>query len=641
VDNNTYTSENIEVLEGLDPVRKRPGMYIGNTSKEGLHHLVYEVVDNSVDEALAGYCSSVKVNILKDNIIQVEDNGRGIPADYNEKFKMSTLEIVMTKLHAGGKFNNNAYKVSGGLHGVGVSVVNALSVEFEVMVQRDGKIYTQKYSKGAPLSAVKESKAPGKKTGTTITFKPDPEIFSIAEFSFDLLSTRLRELAFLNKGVRIEIYDKRSKSEKFHIFQFDGGIISFVKHLNETQVSLHKDPIYIESDKNDVYVEVAIEYNESYQERIYTYANNINTQEGGSHLIGFKSALTRTLNDYIKKMPQPRNKKNQIGALSGDDTREGLTAVISVKLKNPQFEGQTKTKLGNMEIKGIVEQAVNDKLSSYFEINPKSAEKIIEKCMRAARSREAARKARDLARRKSELDSISSLPGKLADCSERDPKKCEIYIVEGDSAGGSAKQGRNREFQAILPLWGKMLNVERQRLEKVIGNDKLSPIIACLGTGIDKDFDDKKLRYHKVIIMADADVDGSHIRTLLLTFFFRYLTPLIENGYVYIAMPPLYRISAGKKERYAYDEAQREAIIKKDFPDATNVSIQRYKGLGEMNPQQLWETTMDPETRSMMQVTLDDAVEADEIFSMLMGDVVEPRRDFIEKNAKYVSNLDI
>lgn len=632
-----YQSDKIQVLEGLEPVRKRPGMYIGNTSTEGLHHLVYEVVDNSIDEALAGHCNNIKVEIRKDNYIMVQDDGRGIPVDEHPVHKISALEIVMTKLHAGGKFENSAYKVSGGLHGVGISVVNALSDKCEVRVKRDGKVYLQKYERGKKLGPVKSAKGDNK-TGTQVIFHPDDEIFEDLNFSFDTLSSRLRELAFLNKGITIEIQDLRTKKEKFHIFKFEGGIVSFIKHLNQTKNALHKEPIYLEAVKDDVMVEIALEYNDSYSENIYSYANNINTHEGGSHLAGFKAALTRAINDCIKRMGL--DKKHKITSLTGDDVREGITAVISVKLPNPQFEGQTKTKLGNSEIKGIVEQLVNENLTGYFEEYPKIAQKIVEKNVLAAKARMAARKARELTRRKSELDSMTSLPGKLADCSEKNPSKCELYLVEGDSAGGSAKQGRNREFQAILPLWGKMLNVEKTRIDKVLNNDKLSPVIATLGTGLGKDFNIDKLRYHKIIIMADADVDGSHIRTLLLTFFYRYLTPLVEKGHIFIAMPPLYKISKGKKFWYAFNEDERDKVLK-SFTDKDKINIQRYKGLGEMNPDQLWETTMDPERRLMMQVKLEDAVQADEIFSVLMGDVVAPRREFIEKNAKYVSNLDI
>jgi len=640
-DKNKYQASDIQVLEGLDPVRKRPGMYIGNTASGGLHHLVYEVVDNSIDEALAGYCNNIKVTIKKDNFIEVIDDGRGIPVDKHPVHNISALEVVLTKLHAGGKFDNDSYKVSGGLHGVGISVVNALSDKFEVKVVRNNNLYTQKYSRGEKLTPLTK-KGKNSKNGTTVIFHPDPEIFDSCDFSFDILSNRLREQAFLNKGIKIEIYDERTTNDKFHIFKFEGGIVSFVRHLNDSKKPIHKDPIYFEGKQDSIEVEVAMEYNSGYNEKIFSYANNINTHEGGTHLQGFKTALTRTLNEFLKKyLSEKKRNKSKVKAFNGFDTREGLTAVISVKIPDPQFEGQTKTKLGNSAVKGIVSQLVNEKLKAFFEENPKITSKIIEKSLSAAMAREAAKKARDLTRRKNELDSIGSLPGKLADCSEKDPKKSEIYIVEGDSAGGSAKMGRDRITQAILPLWGKMLNVERTRDEKVLNNEKLSPIIATLGTGIGNNVNLEKLRYHKIIIMADADVDGSHIRTLLLTFFFRYLTPLVEHGHIYIAMPPLYKMTYKKKVRYAYTEEEMQRTLKNDFNNDDNISIQRYKGLGEMNPDQLWETTMNPETRKMMRVTLDDMVEADGVFSLLMGDEVAPRRDFIEKNALYVSNLDI
>jgi DNA gyrase subunit B len=635
-----YDSSDIQVLEGLAPVRKRPGMYIGNTAEEGLHHLVYEVVDNSIDEALAGHCKNIKVTLKKGDYVEVIDDGRGIPVEKHPGLGISALEVVMTKLHAGGKFDNKSYKVSGGLHGVGISVVNALSDDCEVTVQRGGKIWTQKFSRGEVAQPLKSSGSV-KTTGTKILFHPDTTIFSVTVFSFEILSARLREMAFLNKGIKIEIHDERGKSEKFHIFQFEGGIISFIQHLNESKMSLLKKPIYIEHEREGVLIELGIDYNDGYAEKVFSYANNINTHEGGTHLIGFRSALTRTLNDFLKRFGL--DKKYKTAALTGDDTREGLTAVLSVKLPNPQFEGQTKTKLGNSEVKSLVEQVVNDELTTYFENNPKLAQRILDKALLAARARESARKAREMTRRKSELDSMAGLPGKLADCSERNPAKCELYLVEGDSAGGSAKQGRSREFQAILPLWGKMLNVEKTRVDHVLNNDKLSPVISTLGTGIGKDFNLEKLRYHRIVIMADADVDGSHIRTLLLTFFYRYLTPLVENGHIYIAMPPLFRVSAGKKFAYAYNDDQREKLLAeyRKTEREESIHVQRYKGLGEMNPEQLWETTMDPARRSMIKVCLEDAVEADEIFSILMGDVVEPRRQFIEANALYASNLDI
>jgi len=636
----TYDSSNIQVLEGLEPVRKRPGMYIGNTAEEGLHHLVYEVVDNSIDEVLAGHCKHIVVNLKKNDYVEVIDDGRGIPVDIHADQKISALELVMTKLHAGGKFDNNSYKVSGGLHGVGISVVNALSDDCEVVVQRDGKTWTQRFSKGNPVTTLKSGGAT-KATGTRTLFHPDPTIFSTTTFSFEILSARLREMAFLNKGVKIEIHDERGKTEKFHIFQFDGGIVSFIQHLNESKVSLLKKPIYIETERDNVSIELGLDYNDGFAEKMFSYANNINTQEGGTHLVGFRSALTRTLNDFLKRFGL--DKKHKTAALSGDDTREGLTAVLSVKLMNPQFEGQTKTKLGNSEIKSLVEQVVSDELTTYFENNPKIAQRILDKALLAARARESARKAKELVRRKTELGAMTGLPGKLADCSERNPEKCELFLVEGDSAGGSAKQGRNREFQAILSLWGKMLNVEKTRLDNVLNNDKLSPIISSLGTGIGNDFNIDKLRYHRIVIMADADVDGSHIRTLLLTFFYRYLAPLVEQGHIYIAMPPLFRVAAGKKFHYAFTEEERDKRLAefRKTEKEENIHIQRYKGLGEMNPEQLWETTMDPARRLMMRVRLEDAVEADEIFSILMGDAVEPRRQFIESNARYVSNLDI
>ncbi|MFC1503928.1 DNA topoisomerase (ATP-hydrolyzing) subunit B [Spirochaetota bacterium] len=630
-----YTSKNIQVLEGLTAVRKRPGMYVGSTGPEGLHHIVYEVVDNSIDEAVAGFCNHIRITILKDNIIEVADNGRGIPVDPHPKFKVSALEIVMTKLHAGGKFDNKSYKISGGLHGVGVSVVNALSEWLEVKVARNKKVYVQKYKRGKKEAPVK-TKGKATNTGTLIRFKPDSQIFDAIDFNFDTLSKRLRELAFLNMGLRIEIRDMRKKQEKFHIFQFKGGIISFIEHINESKTSLHSKPIYFEYEKENMKIECAIEYNDGYTENVYTYVNNINTTEGGMHLAGFKAAMTKTFNDFVKKYEL--DKKTNI-VITGDDTREGLTAVLSVKIPNPQFEGQTKTKLGNVEVKSFVQGAVQERLGAYFDENPKVGKNILQKSIQAAGAREAARKARELARRKTAL-SNESLPGKLADCSEKNPDLCELYIVEGDSAGGSAKQGRDRAFQAILPLWGKMLNVEKARLTKIIDNEKLMPIIATLGTGIGEDFNIKKLRYSKIILMADADVDGSHIRTLLLTFFFRYMKELVENGNIYIAMPPLYKIWYGKKIKYAYDDDERTKIIKNEFK-TEKPSIQRYKGLGEMNPDQLWNTTMNPDTRSIMRITCEDDVEADNIFSVLMGDQVEPRRKFIEDFAKEVENLDV
>ncbi|MEW5814595.1 MAG: DNA topoisomerase (ATP-hydrolyzing) subunit B [Spirochaetota bacterium] len=631
-----YSAQNIQVLKGLDAVRKRPGMYIGSTGPDGLHHLVYEVVDNSIDEALGGFCSIIGVTLEKGNIVRVTDNGRGIPVDLHPTEKVSALEIVMTKLHAGGKFDKNSYKVSGGLHGVGVSVVNALSEWCEVYVHRDGRVYFQKYRRGIPAHEVKIV-GESQKTGTITRFLPDNQIFETTTVSFEVLSNRLRELAFLNKGIRIIIVDERITSKKSHEFQFEGGVKSFIEYLNKNKTAIHKEPIYFEAKKDEVEAEIAIEYNDGYIENIFTYVNNINTREGGTHLVGFKSALTRTLNDFLKKSKYAKKIEEN---LTGEDVREGLSAVVSLKIPNPQFEGQTKARLGNSEIKGIIEAMVNENLETYFEENPNVIDSILEKTVTAAKARAAARKARELTRRKSFLES-TGLPGKLADCSEKDPSKCEVYIVEGDSAGGSAKQGRDRQFQAILPLWGKMLNVEKTRVDKVLANDKLLPIITTLGTGIGTGFDASKLRYHKVIIMADADVDGSHIRTLLLTFFFRYMKELIEKGYIYIAMPPLYKIGIGKEVFYAYDDKEKEEIITQNNSSEDKAVIQRYKGLGEMNPEQLWETTMDPERRNIIQVRLEDAVEAEEMFTTLMGEQVEPRRKFIEENALLVSNLDI
>ena len=632
----SYSAQSIQILKGMEHVRKRPSMYIGSTGPDGLHHLVYEVVDNSIDEALAGYCSAISVTIEKQNIIRVEDNGRGIPEDLHPQEKVRDLEVVMTKLHAGGKFDKTTYKVSGGLHGVGVSVTNALSEWCEVWVHRDKKSYFQRYKRGVPESKV-EAVGTSTATGTITRFKADKQIFEDINYSFDILSNRLRELAFLNKGVEIRIADERASKPKTHEFKFEGGVKSFIEYLNKNKTLIHKEVVYIESERDNVVAEVALQYNDTYTETIFSFANNINTREGGTHLIGFKSALTRTLNGFVEKLGLAKKLDEN---LSGDDVREGRTAVISVKIPDPQLEGQTKGKLGHSEVKGIVESAVNDRLTAYFEENPAVVKAILEKCIVAAKARAAARKARELTRRKSVLESVG-LPGKLADCSEEDPKKCELYIVEGDSAGGSAKMGRDRQFQAILPLWGKMLNVEKTRIDKVLSNDKLIPVISSLGTNVGTNFEVDKLRYHKVIIMADADVDGSHIRTLLLTFFFRYMQELIEKGHVYIAMPPLYKISIGKEIFYSYNDEERDKIIKKHAKDSKQTNIQRYKGLGEMNPEQLWETTMDPDRRSIIQVTLEDAVEADEIFTTLMGDAVEPRRKFIEENALSVSNLDV
>lgn len=628
----TYTASQIQILEGLEAVRKRPGMYIGSTGSRGLHHLVYEVVDNSIDEALAGYCKNIVVTIHKDNSITVEDDGRGIPTDIHPKVRKPAVEVALTMLHAGGKFNNDAYKVSGGLHGVGVSVVNALSEKLEVIVKQHGKIYRQRYERGVPktdLEVIGETE----ETGTTITFKPDKEIFEETVFDYDVLAQRLRELAFLNKGINIKLIDERDGKEE--VFNYEGGIISFVKYLNRNKEVLHDEPIYMEAKNTEYEVEVCMQYNDSYTENIFSFANNIDTREGGTHLVGFKAALTKVINDYARKYGIIKdNEKN----LQGEDVREGLTAIVSVKLKNPQFEGQTKTKLGNSEMRSIVENVVTEKLSAFLEENPSVAKVIVEKATQAARAREAARKARELTRRKSALEN-TTLPGKLADCSEKDPSKCELFLVEGDSAGGSAKSGRNSRFQAILPLRGKILNVEKARLDKILSNEEIRAMITALGTGIGDEFDISKLRYHKVVIMTDADVDGSHIRTLLLTFFYRFMRPLIENGNVYIAQPPLYKITKGKKVYYAYSDRELDRILNEIGRE--NYTVQRYKGLGEMNADQLWDTTMDPEKRTMLKVTLEDAIAADEIFTILMGDKVEPRREFIEKHAKTVRNLDI
>ena len=629
--NGNYSAEQIQVLEGLEAVRKRPGMYIGSTSARGLHHLVYEVVDNSIDEALAGYCTRVDVTIHQDNSISVLDNGRGIPVDMHETGKPA-VEVVLTILHAGGKFGGSGYKVSGGLHGVGVSVVNALSERMQVHVKRDGKIHEIVFERGktfVPLTVIGETHT----TGTKVWFKPDADIFEELDYSFDTLKQRLRELAYLNKGLMITLSDERTGDIKE--YHFEGGIISFVEHLNRNKDVLHAKPIFIAGTKDTTMVEVAIQYNDSYIENMLTFVNNINTQEGGTHLSGFKSALTRTINDYSRKMNILKEADDN---LSGEDTREGLTAVISLKIQEPQFEGQTKSKLGNSEVRGIVDTMVFEKLSEFFEENPGVARKIIEKTILAARARDAARKARELTRRKSALE-ISSLPGKLADCSIRDPMQTEIYLVEGDSAGGSAKQGRDRRFQAILPLRGKILNVEKARLDKILNNEEIRSMVTAFGSGIGADFDIEKSRYGKIIIMTDADVDGAHIRTLLLTFFYRYMKPLVENGRVYIAQPPLYLAKKGKEHWYLYNDAALEQLAqqigRQDF------TLQRYKGLGEMNPEQLWQTTMNPAERTLLRVALEDAMAADDMFSVLMGDKVEPRRKFIEDNAHLVRNLDI
>ncbi len=632
--NNGYGAEQIQVLEGLEAVRKRPSMYIGSTDARGLHHLVYEVVDNSIDEALAGFCNNIEVTIRSDHSVRVVDNGRGIPVEVMPKYQKSALEVVMTMLHAGGKFDNNAYKVSGGLHGVGVSAVNALSEWLEVEVRREGKLYKQRYECGKPVTAVTLIGESTQAAGTTVTFKPDKTIFETLEFDLDMLAARLRELAFLNKGVKISIKDEFSQKEE--IFQYDGGIISFVDFLNKNKNLLHEKPIYFQKQKDTTVVEIAMQYNDSYTENVYAFANNINTHEGGTHLVGFKAALTKVSNDYAKAKGLLKGEEK----LSGDDVREGLTAIINVKLTNPQFEGQTKTKLGNSDIKGIVETLVSDGLSEFFEENPAAGKSILSKALEAAEAREAARKARELTRRKNALE-VSSLPGKLADCSEKDPKLSEIYIVEGDSAGGSAKQGRNRRFQAILPLRGKILNVEKARLTKILKNEEIRALITAIGAGIGEgeEFDIEKTRYHKIVVMTDADVDGSHIRTLLLTLFYRYMRPLIESGYIYIAQPPLFKVKKGKSEFYVYNEEELNKKLAEIGREG--IAMQRYKGLGEMNPQQLWDTTMNPESRTMLKVTLEDAIKADEIFTILMGDKVEPRREFIERHAKDVRNLDV
>ena len=627
-----YGADQIQILEGLEAVRKRPGMYIGSTSERGLHHLVYEVVDNSIDEALAGYCDHIDVTIEEDNSITVVDNGRGIPVDMHESGKPA-VEVVLTVLHAGGKFGGEGYKVSGGLHGVGVSVVNALSTSMDVEVKRDGKIHSIRFEHGVTASSLKVV-GETEKTGTKVHFIPDPEIFTVTQYSFDTLKHRLRELAFLNQGITINLRDKRGEGRE-ESYYYEGGIRSFVEHLNRKKEIINQTPIYFNGIKDDTVVEIAMQYNDSYMENIYSFVNNINTEEGGTHLAGFKIALTRAANDFARKQGILKDKD---GNLSGEDVREGLTCVISLKIHEPQFEGQTKTKLGNSEVRGIVDSIVTEGLTEYFEENPVITKKVIEKAIMASRAREAARKARELTRRKNALE-VSSLPGKLADCSIKDPEQAEIYLVEGDSAGGSAKQGRDRRFQAILPLRGKILNVEKARLDKIFANAEIRTMITAFGTGISDDFDIAKRRYGKIIIMTDADVDGSHIRTLLLTFFYRYMKPLIERGHVYIAQPPLYLIRKGKKHWYTYSDDELTQKLNEVGRD--NATVQRYKGLGEMNPEQLWETTMDPEGRTMLQVRMEDAEEADELFTILMGDKVEPRRQFIEEHAKHVRNLDI
>jgi DNA gyrase subunit B len=647
-----YGAEKITVLKGLEAVRRRPAMYIGDVGKRGLHHLVYEVVDNSVDEALAGACTKIKVSFNNDGSVSVEDNGRGIPVDIHKGEKRPALEVVMTILHAGGKFDKGSYKVSGGLHGVGVSVVNALSEWLEAEVQRDGKIYKQKYERGKVKSKV-EVVGKTKSTGTKITFFPDPDVFKTTSFEFDIISDRLRELAYLNSGLEIKIIDKREGEKQEETYKYAGGLRDFIKYLDSGNQPLHNKVITVDKLDGDVPVEVALRYNSGYTENILTFVNNINTIEGGTHLSGFRSALTRGLNNYAQKNNLIKAKKNENLSLSGEDFREGLTAVVSVKVAEPQFEGQTKTKLGNGDVKGIVDAAVYEGLQDFMEENPSVGRKIIEKAVLSARSRSAARKARELIRRKTALGS-STLPGKLADCSNRDPAMCELYLVEGDSAGGSAKQGRDRRFQAILPLRGKVINAEKARIDKLLSNNEIQTIITAIGAGFGgsgdengeksaSDFDIEKLRYHKIIVMTDADVDGSHIRTLLLTFFYRKMPELIMNGNIYLAMPPLYKVKQGKKEIYVYDENEKEITIDRMQKDNqnTNINLQRYKGLGEMNPEQLWITTMDPERRTLMQVTIDDAADASKSFQELMGSDVEARRTFIENNAKFVSNLDI
>jgi len=630
-----YNAEQIQVLEGLEAVRKRPGMYIGSTGPRGLHHLVYEVVDNSVDEALAGYCKNITITIQKDNSIMVEDDGRGMPVDIHPKLGIPAVEVIHTVLHAGGKFGGGGYKVSGGLHGVGASVVNALSTKMEVEVKRNGKIYKQTYMKGktvTPLTEIGESR----KTGSKTTFWPDPEIFEEVVYDYSTLQHRLREMAFLNKGIKIIMKDEREGKKKKEEFYYEGGIKEFVKFLNTNKDPIHPEVVYFELVKNDFEIEVAMQYTDNYSELVLSYANNINTTEGGTHMAGFKSSLTRVFNDYARKNKILKEKDE---ALTGEDIREGLTAIVSVKLTEPQFEGQTKTKLGNSEMRGFVETSTTENLTAFLEENPQQAKTILEKCLRAARAREAARKARDLTRRKNALDSFS-LPGKLADCSEKDPAISEIFLVEGDSAGGSAKDGRDRKRQAILPLRGKILNVEKARIDKILNSEEIKNMITAFGCGIGADFNIEKLRYHKIIIMTDADVDGAHIRTLLLTFFYRYMTPLIEGGYVYAAQPPLFQVKKGKEVYYTYSDREQEKLMAELADKPGKADIQRYKGLGEMDAEQLWETTMDFNKRTLIQITLEDATAADEIFTTLMGDKVPPRKKFIEENARYAT-LDI
>jgi DNA gyrase subunit B len=627
-----YNAESIQILEGLDPVRRRPGMYIGSTDSRGLHHLVWEVVDNSIDEAMAGYASHIEVRVLEDGAVQVTDNGRGVPVGRHSSGP-DALEVVHTKLHAGGKFGNGGYKVSGGLHGVGVSVVNALSEFLRVESSRDGFVWAQEYSRGTPTTPVRKVGPQGDRRGTMTIFRPDPTVFETIDFSFDMIAQRLRESAYLNKGLWIRLIDDRAARERS--FYFEGGLVSFVRHLNRNKETLSSRPIYVEKREGSTTIEVALQYNDSYTENIFTFANNINTVDGGSHMTGFRAALTRSLNDWARRAAILKDADTN---LSGDDVREGLTAVISVKLVEPQFEGQTKAKLGNAEIKGQVESAVTEGISQYLDENPADGRRIIEKSLTAARAREAARKARDLVIRKGALEGMA-LPGKLADCQERDPARSELYIVEGDSAGGSAKQGRDRRFQAILPLRGKLLNVEKARLDKIVSSENIRPLVIALGAGIGDSLDLAKLRYHRIIIMTDADVDGAHIRTLLLTFFYRHMPQVIENGFLFIAQPPLFRVSTGKVTHYAQSEAERDAIVTK--LNSKSATVQRFKGLGEMNADQLWDTTMNPQTRTLLRAEVDDAAEADAVFTMLMGERVEPRKDFIKTEARKVQNLDV
>ncbi|MFN8571905.1 MAG: DNA topoisomerase (ATP-hydrolyzing) subunit B [Gemmatimonadaceae bacterium] len=636
---NAYDAGNIQVLKGLEAVRKRPGMYIGSTSARGLHHLVYEVVDNSIDEALAGHCDTIGVWIHPDDSITVTDNGRGIPVDMHPTEKMAGVEVAMTVLHAGGKFDKDSYKVSGGLHGVGVSVVNALSETLKVWVKRDAKEHYMDFARGQTTTKLKVLGKAGRETGTKIWFKPDPQIFTELSYDYATLASRLRELSYLNKGVTITLTDERAGQPKTETFHAKGGLKEMVQFLNANKKPLHPEVIYLDTERDDIGIEIALQYNDGYNENVFSFVNNINTHEGGTHLTGLKAALTRTINNYASK---GNFLKKADFSLSGDDVREGLTAVLSVKIREPQFEGQTKTKLGNSEAESAVKTVINDWLGAYLDEHPRTANIVVEKAVSAARAREAARKARDLTRKKSALD-VGNLPGKLADCSLVDPAMCELYLVEGDSAGGSAKQGRNREFQAILPLRGKIINVEKARIDKVLSNEEIRTIITAIGTGIKEEFELERARYHKIIIMTDADVDGAHIRTLLLTFFFRQMSQLIDAGYIYIAQPPLFRVARGKQEFYAYDEKERDGYAERlgNGDGKSSVSVQRYKGLGEMNPPQLWATTMDPERRTLLRVSMEDAIQADQIFQTLMGDEVEPRRNFIEANARFVSNLDI